>query len=137
MKAQSALRRIQQIPGYRDSAPGFLELIIMATNSSVEVDGEQDEFLSELIHELITKKQTAAVEARNTAMWLNTFRRGWYTASEYGKQFPSLELFSFYTPPHTSRRLNLRLGQLIQVKCCVSGANSPLALDKHDLCSII
>lgn len=74
MKAQSALRRIQQIPSYRDSAPGFLELIIMATNSSVEVDGEQDEFLSELIHELITKKQTTAVEARNTAMWLNTFR---------------------------------------------------------------
>lgn len=72
--AQSVLRGMQAIPSYHD-ANTFLMLVIMATNSSAEIDGEQHEFLTELVRDLISRNQTTAAEARNTATWLNTFRR--------------------------------------------------------------
>jgi len=72
--AQTALCGMKQIPSIQKYG-AFLTLIIMATNPSAEIDGEQDEFLHDLIHDLIDREQTTVAEARNTAVWLNTFRQ--------------------------------------------------------------
>ncbi len=50
----------------------FFILTTMATNQSIYINGDQEEFLSELIGEIFTSGNLTAIEARNTATWLNS-----------------------------------------------------------------
>jgi hypothetical protein len=71
-QAQAALTEMKSSLKFH-SFSQFIDLIIMATEYSVQINGEQHEFLYLLISELIETGQTTVVEARNTGMWLNTF----------------------------------------------------------------
>ena len=50
----------------------FFIWTIMATNPSIYMNGDQEEFLSGLIGEIIANGNLTVIEARNTATWLNS-----------------------------------------------------------------